>query len=100
MSEKYNIVPSEFIIIGGTGNLSKNKILPALFWRFLDKQIDEQSNIVLCDKEIKFKDNFLFELKSKCDEALSKDLENKAKNRRIEVVLIPKLDELFEIISN
>ena len=28
------------------------------------------------------------------------DLENKAKNRRIEVVLIPKLDELFEIISN
>ena len=28
------------------------------------------------------------------------DLENKAKNRRIEVVLIPKLDELFEIINN
>ena len=28
------------------------------------------------------------------------DLENKAKNRRIEVVLIPKLDELFEIIKN
>ena len=28
------------------------------------------------------------------------DTENKAKNRRIEVVLIPKLDELFEIINN
>ena len=28
------------------------------------------------------------------------DSENKAKNRRIEVVLIPKLDELFEIINN
>ena len=28
------------------------------------------------------------------------DSENKAKNRRIEVVLIPKLDELFDIISN
>ena len=28
------------------------------------------------------------------------DLENKTKNRRIEVVLIPKLDELFEIINN
>tara|TARA_B100001093_G_scaffold105527_3_gene97851 strand:- start:2589 stop:3581 length:993 start_codon:yes stop_codon:yes gene_type:complete len=28
------------------------------------------------------------------------DPENKAKNRRIEVVLIPKLDELFEIINN
>ena len=53
-----NIVPSEFIIVGGTGNLSKNKILPALFWRFLDKQIDEHSNIILCDKEIKSKDDF------------------------------------------
>ena len=40
ISEKSNIVPSEFIIVGGTGNLSKNKILPALFWRFSDKQID------------------------------------------------------------
>ena len=28
------------------------------------------------------------------------DTENKAKNRRIEVVLIPKLDELFDIINN
>ena len=28
------------------------------------------------------------------------DAENKAKNRRIEVVLIPELDELFEIINN
>ena len=28
------------------------------------------------------------------------DAENKAKNRRIEVVLIPKLDELFDIINN
>ena len=56
ISEKSNIVPSEFIIVGGTGNLSKNKILPALFWRFIDKQIDENSNIILCDKEIKSKD--------------------------------------------
>ena len=28
------------------------------------------------------------------------DIKDKAKNRRIEVVLIPKLDELFEIINN
>ena len=76
ISEKSNIVPSEFIIVGGTGNLSKNKILPALFWRFSDKQIDEESNIILCDKEIKSKDNFLSELKSRCNEALSKNSES------------------------
>jgi chemotaxis protein MotB len=33
-------------------------------------------------------------------EFLPVDKDNKAKNRRIEVVLIPKLDELFEIINN
>ena len=63
--EKSNIVPSEFIIVGGTGNLSKNKILPALFWRFLDNQIDTQSNVILCDKQIKSYKDFFLELKSK-----------------------------------
>ena len=76
ISEKSNIVPSEFIIVGGTGNLSKNKILPALFWRFIDKQIDENSNIILCDKEIKSKDHFFSALKSKCDEAIKKIFDN------------------------
>ena len=76
VSDKSNIVPSEFIIVGGTGNLSKNKILPALFWRFIDKQIDENSNIILCDKEIKSKDDFFSALKSKCDEAIKKIIDN------------------------
>ena len=76
ISEKSNIVPSEFIIVGGTGNLSKNKILPALFWRFIDKQIDENSNIILCDKEIKSKDDFFSVLKSKCDEAIKKNIDS------------------------
>ena len=30
----------------------------------------------------------------------NKNAEGKSKNRRIEVVLIPRLDELFEIINN
>ena len=38
--ETANIVPSDFVIVGGTGHLSVRKILPALFWRFLDKQRD------------------------------------------------------------
>ena len=33
-------------------------------------------------------------------EFLPLDVDDKSKNRRIEVILIPKLDELFEIISN
>ena len=31
------LVPdSDYIIIGGTGDLALRKIFPALFWRFLD----------------------------------------------------------------
>ena len=73
ISEKSNIVPSEFIIVGGTGNLSKNKILPALFWRFLDKQIDAESNIILCDKAIDSKKDFFRELQFNCKEAIKKN---------------------------
>ena len=34
------LVPdSDYIIIGGTGDLALRKIFPALFWRFLDGQV-------------------------------------------------------------
>ena len=56
--ETATIIPSDFIIIGGTGHLSMSKIIPALLWRFIDKQIDQKSNIILCDREIKSKENF------------------------------------------
>ena len=48
--ETAQIIPSDFVIVGGTGHLSVRKILPALFWRFIDKQIDNKSRIILCDK--------------------------------------------------
>ena len=56
--ETATIIPSDFIIIGGTGHLSMSKIIPALFWIFIDKQIDQKSNIILCDREIKSIENF------------------------------------------
>ena len=42
------INPSNFVIFGGGGDLSTRKIIPALFWRFVDKQIDDKSNIIIC----------------------------------------------------
>ena len=39
---------SDFVIFGGGGDLSTRKIIPALFWRFVDKQIDDKSNIIIC----------------------------------------------------
>ena len=43
-----NFNPSVFVIFGGGGDLYKRKIIPALFWRFVDKQIDDKSNIIIC----------------------------------------------------
>ena len=42
------LIPSDFVIIGGSGDLSVRKIIPALFWRFLDKQINNKSGIIIC----------------------------------------------------
>ena len=42
------LIPSDFVIIGGSGDLSVRKIIPALFWRFLDKQINNKSRIIIC----------------------------------------------------
>jgi glucose-6-phosphate 1-dehydrogenase len=75
--ETANIIPSDFVIIGGTGHLSVRKILPALFWRFLDKQIDKNSQIILCDRNIKSPSEFFDNLKQHCSEAIKKDKNNK-----------------------
>lgn len=34
--------PSDYVIIGGTGDLSLRKIFPAFFWRFLDGQVTNE----------------------------------------------------------
>ena len=74
--ETATIIPSDFIIIGGTGHLSMSKIIPALFWRFIDKQIDQKSNIILCDREIKSKENFEKLQKIFCAEAFERHKKN------------------------
>ena len=45
------LVPAcDYVIFGGAGDLATRKILPALFWRFLDGQINEDFNIFLCSR--------------------------------------------------
>ena len=45
------IPPSDYVIFGGTGDLATRKILPALFWRFLDGQINVNFNIFVCSRK-------------------------------------------------
>lgn len=46
MAEFIPVDPFDIVIFGGTGDLSKRKLIPALFHRFLDGQIHETSKIV------------------------------------------------------
>lgn len=46
MAEFIPVQSFELVIFGGTGDLSRRKLLPALFHRFLDDQIPEDSRLI------------------------------------------------------
>ncbi|MCL4147818.1 UNVERIFIED_CONTAM: hypothetical protein GTU68_053473 [Idotea baltica] len=46
MAKFIAVDPFDLVIFGGTGDLSKRKLLPALYHRFLDGQIPETSRII------------------------------------------------------
>ena len=46
MAEFLPVEPFQIVIFGGTGDLSRRKLLPALFHRFLDGQISEACRII------------------------------------------------------
>ncbi|MEM8920188.1 MAG: glucose-6-phosphate dehydrogenase, partial [Pseudomonadota bacterium] len=46
MAKFVPVDPFELVIFGGTGDLAQRKLLPALFHRFLDGQIDSTTKLV------------------------------------------------------
>ncbi len=40
------VQPFDYIVFGATGDLTKRKLIPALYHRFMDGQFDEQSRII------------------------------------------------------
>ena len=46
MAKIIPVTPFDFVIFGGTGDLSLRKLIPALYYRFMDGQFDESSRIV------------------------------------------------------
>ena len=46
MAEFIPVDPFDIVIFGGTGDLSKRKLIPALFHRYLDGQIDKSCKII------------------------------------------------------
>ena len=69
------IPPTDFVIVGGTGDLALRKIFPALFHRFLDGQIPESCALVAAARNVIPKADFLRKLRPFCDEVITKDNE-------------------------
>ena len=66
-----NLSPSDYIIIGGTGDLALRKIFPALFWRYLDGQITPDFRIAAASRREIGADEFAAKLRPFCEDALT-----------------------------
>ena len=73
MAEFIPVDPFNLVIFGGTGDLSRRKLLPALFHRFLDDQIPLNSKIVGTARSEMTRDEFIEMAKTSCKSATAKD---------------------------
>ena len=65
------LTPSDYVIIGGTGDLALRKILPALFWRYLDGQITTDYRIAAASRRAISLDEFAGKLRPFCEDAFA-----------------------------
>ncbi|CAI8196787.1 MAG: Glucose-6-phosphate 1-dehydrogenase [SAR116 cluster bacterium] len=65
------LTPSDYVIIGGTGDLALRKILPALFWRYLDGQITTDYRIAAASRRAISPDEFAGKLRPFCEDAFA-----------------------------
>ena len=68
------IPPTDFVIVGGTGDLALRKIFPALFHRFLDGQIPESCALIAAARNAIPKTEFLAQLRPFCDEVITRTM--------------------------
>ena len=71
MAKFIPVDPFDIVIFGGTGDLSKRKLIPALFHRFLDGQIDPSCRIIGVARSKLTRDEFIALAKTACESALT-----------------------------
>ena len=92
---------SDFIIIGGGGDLSIRKIFPALFWRFLNGQITRNFRLICCMRNIMSKEQFAGKLLPFCQEAFKSGVANtQSWDDFVDLLQILELDVLNETGGN
>ena len=65
------IPDSDYIIIGGTGDLALRKIFPALFWRYLDGQVTTEFRLIVAARSPFSIDEFATKLRPFCADAIA-----------------------------
>lgn len=75
-SEFIPVGPFDIVIFGGTGDLSKRKLLPALFHRFLDGQLDSTCKVIGIARSKMTRENFQQFAKEACQAASEEFKEN------------------------
>jgi len=66
MAKFIPVDPFDIVIFGGTGDLSKRKLIPALFHRYLDGQIDKSCKIIGIARSDLSRDGFVAFAKKAC----------------------------------
>ena len=70
--------PSDYVIIGGTGDLALRKILPALFWRYLDGQITVDYRIIAASRRDMELVDFAAKIRPFCEDAFASGVAREA----------------------
>ena len=65
------LAPSDYVIIGGTGDLALRKIFPALFWRYIDGQITTDYRIAAASRRAISLPEFAAKLRPFCEDAFA-----------------------------
>ncbi len=73
MAEFIPVQPFELVIFGGTGDLSRRKLLPALYHRFLDDQIPKDCEIIATARSELTREEFVKMAKEACKAATAAD---------------------------
>ena len=67
------IPPSDYVVIGGTGDLALRKIFPALFYRYLDGQVSKEFRLVVAARQAVSHQEFADKLRPFCSSAFAED---------------------------
>ena len=88
---------SDFVIIGGRGDLAFRKIYPALFWRFISGQINKEFRIYSIARSFQEKDVFNKKLRTFCKSSISSNLFSEKKwHDFLAIINIIKFDILSD----